>query len=96
MTDNAADPGRQSVTTLTTPHGSTRGPRMRVRGRLALLLLGGASMLLGLSGALMLLGLPAPITTERLLEVHGQLMIVGFLGTLIALERAIALRQTWA
>ena len=44
----------------------------------------------------MLLGLPAPITTERLLEVHGQLMIVGFLGTLIALERSIALRQAWA
>jgi hypothetical protein len=67
-----------------------------VRWRLALLLLGGASMLLGLAAGLMLLGLPVPITTERLLEVHGQLMIVGFLGTVIALERAIALRQAWA
>ena len=96
MNVDEADPGRQSVSTLTTPRGSARGPRMRVRGRLALLLLGGASMLLGLSSALKLLGLPAPITTERLLEVHGQLMIVGFLGTLIALERSIALRQAWA
>ena len=96
MNVDEADPGRQSVSTLTTPRGSTRGPRTRVRGRLALLLLGGASMLLGLSAALLLLGLPAPITTERLREVHGPLMIVGFLGTLIALERSIALRQAWA
>lgn len=76
--------------------GSPLHERPRVRGRLALLLLGGASLLLGLSAALLLLGLPAPINTERLLEVHGQLMIVGFLGTLIALERAVALRQGWA
>ena len=96
MTGILADPGREPVSTLSIPHSSTRRARPRVPGRLALLLLGGASMLLGLSAALMLLGLPAPITTERLLEVHGQLMITGFLGTLIALERAIALRQAWA
>lgn len=66
------------------------------RGRLALLLLGGASLLIGLDAALLLLGLPAPLTTERLPEVHGQVMLLGFLGTLIALERAIAIRRPWA
>lgn len=65
------------------------------RGRLALLLGGGLCMLLGVDAGLLLLGLPAPVSTERLLEVHGQLMLVGFLGTVIALERAVALRRTW-
>lgn len=96
MSDDLARPVQQSVPSPRLLGGNARGGRTRVRGRLALLLLGGASMLLGLSAGLMLLGLPAPITAERLLEVHGQLMIVGFLGTLIALERAIALRRAWA
>lgn len=96
MSDDLARPVQQSVPSPRLLTGNAVSARPRVRGRLALLLLGGASMLLGLSAGLMLLGLLAPITTERLLEVHGQLMIVGFLGTLIALERAIALRQAWA
>jgi hypothetical protein len=65
------------------------------RGRLALLLLGGACLLAGLDAGLLLLGLPAPITADRLLDVHAQLMLVGFLGTLISLERAIAIRRPW-
>lgn len=96
MSDALARPVQQSIPSARLLGGNARGGRARVRGRLALLLLGGASLLLGLSAGLMLLGLPAPITIERLLEVHGQLMIVGFLGTLIALERAIALRRAWA
>ena len=52
-------------------------------------------MLLGLDAGLLLLGLPAPVSTERLPEVHGQLMLIGFLGTVIALERAVALRRPW-
>lgn len=52
-------------------------------------------MLLGLDAALLLLGLPAPLTTDRLPDVHGTLLVLGFLGTLIALERAVALRRAW-
>ena len=70
-------------------------PRPVPRGRLALLLGGGVAMLLGLDAGLLLLGLSAPVTTERLPEVHGQLMLIGFLGTVIALERAVALRRPW-
>ena len=33
---------------------------------------------------------------DRLADVHGQLMLLGFLGTLISLERAVALRANWA
>jgi hypothetical protein len=41
----------------------------------------------------LLLGLPAPVTAERLPDVHGMLMVLGFLGTLISLERATACRH---
>lgn len=52
-------------------------------------------MLAGLDAALLLLGLPAPVRADRLPEVHGMLMVLGFLGTVIALERAVALRAPW-
>ncbi len=50
----------------------------------------------GLDAALVLLGLPAPIVTPRLTEVHGIVLVLGFVGTVIALERAVAARQWWA
>lgn len=59
--------------------------------RLALLLPAGVAMLAGLDAALTLLGLPAPVPSDRLADVHGPLMVLGFVGTLVALERAVAL-----
>lgn len=59
--------------------------------RLPFLLPGGLALLAGLDAALMLLGLPAPVSSQRLPEVHGMLLVLGFVGTLIALERAVAL-----
>ncbi len=50
----------------------------------------GLALLAGLDAGLVLLGLPAPVTTERLPEVHGMLLVLGFVGTLISLERATA------
>ncbi|QIK77182.1 hypothetical protein G7071_01315 [Nocardioides piscis] len=61
--------------------------------RLALLAPAGFALLAGLDAALLLLGLPAPVTTDRLPDAHGMLMVLGFVGTLIALERAVALRR---
>ncbi|WP_238146819.1 hypothetical protein [Ornithinimicrobium murale] len=63
--------------------------------RLLLLAGGGVSLLAGLDASLLLLGLPAPISFSRLPDVHGILMVLGFLGTVIALERAVALRRRW-
>lgn len=68
---------------------------MRPPVRWLLLAGGGVSLLAGLNAALLLLGLPAPLSTDRLADVHGILMVLGFLGTVIALERAQALRQDW-
>lgn len=66
--------------------------RMR---RPLLLLLGALALLGGLTGALALLGLPLAPGTVRLAADHGLLMTLGFLGTLISLERAVALGRPW-
>ncbi len=63
--------------------------------RLVFLLPGGLALLAGLDAALLLLGLPAPVTTERLPELHGVLLVFAFVGTVIALERSVALRRWW-
>lgn len=68
----------------------------RARPRTPLLLVpAGISLLAGLDAALLLLHLPAPVDTDRLPEVHGMLLVLGFVGTLIALERAVALGRAW-
>jgi hypothetical protein len=64
--------------------------------RALLLVPGGFALLAGLDAALMLLGLPAPVETTRLTEVHGILLVLGFVGTVIALERAVAAQHWWA
>ena len=63
------------------------------RGRLALLLGGGVGLLAGLNAALLRLGLPAPVESVSLSSLHGILMLYGFLGTAITLERAVALQS---
>ena len=53
-------------------------------------LLSAFNLLAGASGGLARLGLPVPAAA---LGLHGAVMACGFFGTLIALERAVALRQ---
>lgn len=79
-------------TTLAAPaRTATPAPRTRRTRRGLLLLPAGLCMLAGLDGALLLLGVPAPVSIDRLPDVHGVLMVLGFVGTLVALERAVAL-----
>ena len=70
-------------------------PSIPVPTRVALMLPAGLTLLAGLDAGLVLLGVPAPVRTDRLPEVHGMLLVLGFVGTLIALERAVALRRAW-
>lgn len=74
--------------------GVTRPPGLE-RRRLPVLGLSVVALLAGLGGALVLLGLPMPAGALPLAATHGVLMTLGFLGTLIALERAVALGRTW-
>jgi hypothetical protein len=59
--------------------------------RLPLLGLAGAALLAGLWAGLVRLGWAVPPGHPAWVANHGPLMISGFLGTLISLERAVAL-----
>ncbi len=66
---------------------------MPFRLRLGYLLLAGGALLAGLVGALLRAGVAVPVghAAEALLRLHPVLMLLGFLGTLIGLERSVAL-----
>ena len=67
----------------------------RLLWRLPLLAGGAIALLCGVAGGLQRLGWDAAATVS-LAELHGPLMIGGFLGAVIAIERAVALGQLWA
>lgn len=64
--------------------------------RLPLLLLGFAALLGGVSAGLSRLGWGVPFDAGAIAAWHGPLMISAFFGTVIGLERAVALAQGWA
>lgn len=61
--------------------------------RLVFLIPGALALVAGLDAALLLLGVWAPVDAASLPDLHGILMVFGFLGTLIALERSVALAK---
>jgi hypothetical protein len=73
--------------------GTVAVPRRPAWPRAVFLAPAVVALLAGLDAAAMLLGLPAPVSARRLPHVHGMLLVLGFLGTLISLERAVALRH---
>lgn len=68
-------------------------PRSRIR--FPLLALGMVALLAGLWAGLLRLGWDLPPLRPTLPVAHGPLMVAGFLGTLISLERAVALGRRW-
>ena len=68
----------------------------RHRIRLPLMALGLIALLAAMWAGLLRLGWGLPMLRPTLPVAHGPLMISGFLGTLISLERAIALGRRWA
>ncbi len=66
------------------------------RFRLPLMALGGLSLLAAIWAGLARLGWNLAVPTLSFPESHGPLMVVGFLGTVIGLERAVALAKPWA
>jgi hypothetical protein len=55
----------------------------------------GLSLLAGLWAGIVRLGWELPVPSQTLPFLHGPLMVVGFLGTLIGLERAVAMGYLW-
>lgn len=81
---------------MTNPGVTLDAPR-RHRPRWVPALMAGAvvSLITGLWAGLILLGLPVPTGETGIAGAHGALMTLGFLGTLITLERAVALGAGW-
>src|SRR5690606_9935797 len=88
-------PRRRSAMSEASLAAPGRGPLTRTSFRLPFLLIGGLGMLAGLDAALALLGLPHVLVGARLADVHGPLMVLGFVGTVITLERSVALGRGW-
>ena len=66
--------------------------------RVVLLLGGMACLVTGVWGGLLRVpvgGVPLPVEHANWISFHGPLMVCGFLGTLISLERALGLRRGW-
>lgn len=59
-------------------------------------MLGFASLLVGTTAGLARLGWPMPAVSAAAATLHGPLMICGFFGVVISLERAVAIGRGWA
>ena len=68
---------------------------LRPMARAPLLVLGFVALVAGTAGGLARLGIALPAPTAGI-DWHGALMASGFFGTLIALERAVAIKRLWA
>ncbi|TWP35814.1 hypothetical protein [Leekyejoonella antrihumi] len=86
-----------SRTVDTPPSIGLTAPRRR-RARWVPPMMAAAVILLlgGLWEGLVYLGFNLPAGQAELHQGHGPLMVLGFLGTLISLERAVALGHAWA
>jgi hypothetical protein len=75
---------------------SVGSPIRRIATRGPLLALGIASLIWGMWLGLLRVGWRLPLPAPDQLIAHGPLMVCGFLGTLITLERAVGLGARWA
>jgi len=64
--------------------------------RVPRLVLGFAGLVVGIGAGLARLGWPMPAAAASAAALHGPLMVCGFFGVVISLERAVALGRTWA
>lgn len=94
--------------TRSAPSGSGRTPARGARAaprpaarrpafeRLPLLLLGFVALLVGTGAGLARLAWPMPQAVAQAAAWHGPLMVCGFFGVVISLERAVAVGRVWA
>ena len=65
------------------------------KNRFVLIAFAGLSLIAGLWAGTIRLGWDLPVPSATLPSFHGPLMVVGFLGTLIGLERAVVMGRWW-
>jgi hypothetical protein len=71
-------------------------PRRLALQRLPLLLLGFVALVVGTGAGLARLAWPTPSSIAQAAVWHGPLMVCGFFGVVISLERAVAVGRVWA
>lgn len=81
--------------TGTPVHGMVR-PRALPRARFAVLALGGVGLVAGLLGGLARAGVLPAGGLSNAVSLHAALMVSGFFGTVIGIERAVAMGGAWA
>ncbi|MEN9397673.1 MAG: hypothetical protein RLZ81_2203 [Pseudomonadota bacterium] len=64
--------------------------------RVPLLMLGFVALFVGAGAGLVRLAWPMPTLAASAAGIHGPLMVCGFFGVVISLERAVALARWWA
>lgn len=64
--------------------------------RIPMLMVAFICLAFGIGSGLFRLGWHFPLPSANLVAFHGPLMVCGFLGTVISLERAVAIGQRWA
>jgi F0F1-type ATP synthase membrane subunit c/vacuolar-type H+-ATPase subunit K len=69
---------------------------LAVRYRIPMLMAGFISLMFGMYIGLTRLGWNFPLSSATQFALHGPLMVCGFLGTVISLERAVAIGERWA
>jgi len=69
---------------------------LAVRYRIPILMAGLMSLMFGMYIGLSRLGWNFPLSSATQFALHGPLMVCGFLGTVISLERAVAIGERWA
>ena len=84
-------PSRPNATAAPAKRGDLRPLR-----RVPLLILGFAGLVIGTGAGLARLGWSVPAAVAATAALHGPLMICGFFGVVIALERAVAIGRHWA
>jgi len=77
-------------------HQARRTAGLPPLARVPLLILALLGLIGGIAGGLVRLGVALPLPSAHTSVQHGVLMVCGFFGTLICLERAVALRERWA
>ncbi|WPF81400.1 hypothetical protein SANBI_002692 [Sanguibacter sp. 4.1] len=83
------------MVTATTPAVARPDGQQRTARRIPIFVAALLCLLAALWGGLLLLGLPLPTLASSTASDHGPLITLGFLGTVISLERAVALGRSW-
>lgn len=78
------------------PDAAPASADLRPPHRLPLLVLGFVALFIGIGAGLTRLGWSMPAAVQDVTGFHGRLMVCGFFGVVIALERAVALARLWA